>query len=135
MASDNELPDIPNLPREDSNSKRTLSSTSLTSEVGHQERSKAKKVTKGKGKTSEASSSSSRSRSRRPGERNAYKERQKQWLNESRSRETSEQRVARQAADRTLHAAASSKDVTLKSTSINSEEFCHSQVIFLDVST
>ena len=114
MASDNELPDIPNLPREDSNSKRTLSSTSLTSEIGHQERTKAKKVTKGKGKTSEASSSSSRSRSRRPGERNAYLERQKQWLNESRSRETSEQREARKVADRTQHAVARSQETAVE---------------------
>ena len=105
MASDDELPDIPNLHREDSNSKRTLSSTSLTSEVGHQERTKAKRVTKGKGETSEASSSSSRSRSRRSGDRNAYLERQKQWLNESRSRETSEHRKARLEGMRTHNAA------------------------------
>ena len=98
MASDNELPDIPNLPREDSNSKRTLSSTSLTSEVGHQERTQTKK---GKGRTAEASSSSSRSRERRTGDKNAYLERQKQWRNESRNRETSLRRETRLETMRT----------------------------------
>ena len=112
MDPDDELPDIPDLPREDSTSKRTLSSTSLTSDVGHQERTRAKKISKDKGQATGATSSGPRSRSRRSGDRNAYLERQKQWLNESRSRETSEQKETRQASNRNQMATARNKETS-----------------------
>ena len=105
MDSNDELPDIPRYPREDSSSKRTLS---MSPELGDQDRARTKKASSraAKGKSNEASSSGSRSRSRRGGERMALQERQKQWLGESRSRETSIRREARQAANRIQTAAA-----------------------------
>ena len=105
MDSGDELPDIPDLHREDSTSKRRLS---VSSDMDTRERTRARQASK---RSNVRPTPSSSSRTRRGTDKQSN-ERQKEWLNESRSRETSANRNARHETDRIQHAAARNQETS-----------------------
>ena len=118
MDSGDELPDIPNLPREETASKRRLS---VSSDTDTNVRARARQASK---RSAVRPTSTSTSRTRRGFDKQST-ERQKAWLDESRSRETSAQRNARNEADRIQTAAARQR----KKTTVNLKDSTKSQEI------